>query len=240
MNKKITLLFLAIGLNNIFVHAKPIITFFFKPFPGEQKAPGAEKLKKKLQTPRGVAKLALRPLFEGTGPLVGGICSTYAGYFAFSDVNGQTIFPREHSEPLLYIVITRGVDPVVMLGYTVHHLEIQKDVPAVMYKLERKQDEETELYYWEIEQEDLPEDNVIPLDAITIFAKPHYFEIPTGVIPTEKSANLELPDIYVKPGLKKVLENLYSLNLMHYFSRVRLYMKKEPLQYDVLPESRSA
>lgn len=202
--------------------------------------PDTDKLKRKLQDPQKAAKLALRPLLEGTGPLISGICSTYAGYLAFSDASGQTIFPRDHSEPIVYIVITRSVDPVVMLGYTVHHLEIQKGAPAVMYKLERKQDEETEEFYWETSQEELPEDNIIPLEAITIFAKPQYFEIPTGIIMAEKGPNLLLPDIYVKPGLKKVLENLYSLNLMHYFSRVKLHMKKETLQYDVQAESRSA
>lgn len=236
MNKKNFLLLFIVCFSTTVQHAKPIITFFFKPLSTQQQPPDTDKLKKKLQTPRGTAKLALRPLFEGTGPLISGICSTYAGYLAFSDTNGQTIFPRMHDEPVIYIVITRGVDPIIMLGYTVHHLEIQPGAPAVMYKLERKQDEETDLFYWNIEQKELPEDNVIPLEAITIFAKPRYFEMPTGIILAEKGPNLELPDIYVRPGLKKVLENLYSLNLMHYFSRVHLHMKKEPLQYDALVE----
>jgi len=130
--------------------------------------------------------------------IVAGMFATYAGYLAISDNSGQIAFPRQHIEPLIYLIITPTIVPVFMLGATIHHWEFVKNKPTEMYKIERIEDTQTGLYYWDTQRVTLPANNRVPLESLVIFANPQSVYVPTGITLTDKRANLVLPNIYLK------------------------------------------
>ena len=206
--------------------ADPIISLFIRPYP--QAHITAQKIKK-------TGKIA-RHTIEGIADyqIPAGIFSTYAGYLNISDLDGQIVFPRKHTKPIIQLIITTRITPILMFEKTIHHWELVPGVPAQMYTFKRTFDEETKTFYWEVEPTKLPEDNIIPLSALIIFAKPRYFYIPTGITITDDSPNLILPTIYARKGIKITNNALYVFNLSHFFGQVYYRYKKQPKLYEVL------
>jgi hypothetical protein len=164
-----------------------------------------------------------------------GIFATYGGYLNISDTNGQLIFPRKKEKPQIYLIITTRLTPIVITANTIHHWEFEAGTPTVMYKMERIKDPQTNLIYWKTESvEQLPENKVIPYDSITIFARPKYFYVPTGITLTNERNNFVLPSVYVKKGIKILSNTLYVLNIKQFFGMVDPLFKRRDTSYSEL------
>lgn len=148
-----------------------VITFFAKPYPQIQynksleEAKEAQKLQKNGKIIRSLIKKRLR---TAGSP---GIIATYGGYLTTSNRFGQVSFPRRHQKPELYIVITKKIIPVLMTGNIIHHWEVAPGSDAEMYHAQKKQDPETELYYWEIAKTPVPKKQSYSTDFNTHFCK---------------------------------------------------------------------
>lgn len=205
----------------------PVITMFMKPYMAIANQDDADRLSEKLKKPGKIAKMNIKALSRS--PLVKGILSTYAGYVAMSDYDGQTSFPKKLVLPLLYLLITNKITPVLMAGNTIHHWEIA--APAQMYKVERLHNDTEDLYYWNIQEVPLPEDNRIPLEAITIIAKPDRIYVPQGITLTDNNTNFLLPTIFVKKGINTNASALYMLNVRQFFGHTHPTYKKGTSRY---------
>lgn len=207
-----------------------IITFFIHPFPKPQKATPKEKIIHTLKTPGKVSAKLFKERYLKQ-PIIEGIFSTYWGYLSLSNVDGQIIFPRNHTKDSANLLITEKITPIMMIGATVHHWELDQSVPAQIFSVERKQDPETKLYFWDTQKEELPSNNIIQLDTIVLFAKPKNIYIPTGITISDNKPQLFLPDIYAKKGMNKIAQALWLLNIKHFFSSLKKIGKKESSTY---------
>lgn len=209
-----------------------IITFFLKPYPYPANA-DADNTQEIIKSIRNTGSMALQKFknFIENSHLNVGILATYSGYLAVSDFNGQITFPHKLEEPNLRLLVTNRLVPIIMFANTIHHWEIEPEVPAEMYSIERKENEETKLLYWEVAKIPLPEDRRIPLDTIIIIAKPKYVYVPLGATLTNTNPQLILPNIYIKKGITRLGNALYTLNIRHFFGPVRFSYKKEAASY---------
>lgn len=173
-------------------------------------------------------------LIQAPHTQLAGIITSYAGYTNASDVDGSVTFPRLQLSPRLHLVVTPHIVPVVMFANTIHHLEFDPEAPAFMVTAEQKHDAETDLTYWSLTEDTIPEDNIIPLDSVIIIVNPDELSIPLGVIPTTDSPHLILPDIYIKSTKGLLSHALYMLNLTMFFSSLqnsaKLYKPQKAMQ----------
>ncbi len=211
------------------MNTEPIITFFMYRYPVEQNAKDVKKMGNKLKKLGKIAKYTHEGLVHGT--IIAGIFSTYAGYITTSDINGQTAFPRKQEQKTINILVTNQITPIVMVGNTLAHWQLEEGTPADMYSLALKQDEKTKLYFWQTQKVDLPKKNIIPLDTIIILAKPKNIYLPEGVTLSAESPNLVLPNVYVKKGIKIAKNALYMMNIMRYFGPVNYLYQPKPTNY---------
>lgn len=209
-------------LNFISIVADPTITLFFKA------APDIENLSKKLKTPGKVAKYTLNGM--GHAPSIQGLIATYGGYITSSNYNGQIIFPRKHQRSVVHILVTSEIVPVPLFENTILNWNRVAGVPAVLYVCEQKYDDKARSYFWHTQEMPLSQDMTIPLSAIIIIGKPKNIFINTGITPTNESANLVLPDVFVKKGINIVENSTYMLTLRHLFKPVVLEENREPLK----------
>jgi hypothetical protein len=207
-----------------------VITLFFRDYPAVEES-HAQKLSERLGSNKKLARHQIERIAHHN--LRAGIFGTYAGFVHASDVKGQLTFPRKHTRPFLYVIITPSIIPILMLDNTVHHWELAPGAPYAVYTYERKKDKETKQYFWEVQQ--LPElkNHVIPLESLVIFAQPHYIYIPTGITLTKDNPNLILPDIYVKKGFNLINNSLYVLNISQYLGQANRFYQKKPTSYQV-------
>lgn len=219
---RVGLLVILLSVDHLLI-GQNIITFFIRPYHTQ------DELKKEaffaaLQAPGQLAREMLRNLIEvGTYQ---GVLASYMGYLATSTYTGQITFPRRHPQPEVKLLVTPMVEPVMMIGNTVHHLSILSSLPAKLYRIERKQDPETKIFYWDTEDVELPENRRITLDTIIIFAKPDTIIVPTGITPTVDSITLMLPDMYATEELSRVIDALRMLNIRHFFGPIRFNYKE--------------
>ncbi|MFC1842468.1 hypothetical protein ACFLYU_02305 [Candidatus Dependentiae bacterium] len=209
-----------------------IITFFLKPYPIVNQKAVALKRAKKIGKLGKMPKYSLRALNKY---FTSGIFSTYEGYLAISDLNGQVIFPRKlamkDKDPKLHIIVTRHIAPILMLENTVHHWEVSNRAFAKIYSIERKKDAATRTYFWDVKEAEIPEDNILSRDTIVIIAKPKYVYIPTGITITTKNPQLILPDIFVKRGIEKLKSSLYVFGLKNFLAVTDSVYKKGKKRY---------
>lgn len=229
--KKTTCLFkataLIIALFGVFqkAQADSIINFFLYPYPHIQ------EITQKLKNPGKIARQTINGILRHN--FVAGIFSTYAGYIDITDLNGQTFFPRKHNAPILHLVITEKIIPVTMFANTIHHWELIPGVPASFFKFEKKQDEKTGLFFWDVHPENKPENNIIPLESLTLIASPETIYVPIGITLTDDTANFLLPPLYVKKQLDITHNALYMLHISHLFSPSNILFTKEEKRYVV-------
>lgn len=204
-----------------------IISFFLRPYPDWNET--AQHIAEKIVKPGKTAQYYMDAITHET--LATGIFATYGGFIQSASVDDEIVFPRKHTNPLLYIVVTPQIVPIIMFELTIHHLEFDRSQKTAFYKAVRKPSSTNpKELVWEINPEELPADNRIPLESIVIFAKPSYIEVPTGTIPTLNNPNLLLPDIYVKKGINVVNNAFYVLTINNFFRPVETAYKKEPLR----------
>ncbi len=223
MKKAHFLLIVAYFYAFLTTQAGPIITFFFRSYPH------VSDMKRKIRKPGKIARYMLEGII--LPDITNGVFSTYAGFINTSNINGQTIFPRKHTKPFLYIIITNSIIPIPMANNIIHHWELDPDTPARLFTLEQKQDKKTDLFYWNMQQLERPNDNRIPLESLIIIAKPHNVYVPTGITLADNAPNLLLPDIYIKKGINIVKNALFILTVNHLFSPIHHLYKKEAKWY---------
>lgn len=157
-----------------------------------------------------------------------GIIATYFGFNTISSDLGQITFPRLVQKPLFHLLITPILKPIFMIGNTIAHWEIIPGMPAQLFSVALHQDTKTKLWYWKVQQEPLPTNNIVTSkDTITIFAKPKYIFIPEGITITTKSQQLILPNIYAKEGISSDLNALGFLNIRAFFRSLSSTSKKQ-------------
>ena len=216
-SKKLFLVLLLISSTTEAIH---VVSLTFKPYP---------------VLPKQAINNFSHHLIKGThlhseqheSKLVSGIFTTYAGYISVSDYTGRVIFPRMQESNHLHLIVTKHIVPIMMIGNTIHHWEFDKSQSAKIIRAEQKYDPETKFTYWNLQESSIPDDNIVPRDSITIFARPEYIYIPLGITITKPSRHLILPDIYVKPNINKVGEALYLLNLNPFFGTLAVKNKQE-------------
>lgn len=170
--------------------------------------PTANAIKKILQAP-----LPSHP--------VGGIFATYAGFVEpSSPYDGGIIFPLKHVKPSFHFIISKQIEPIIMLGRTVHHWEELPKIEAKSYLIEQHQDPDTKLYYWQVTKEALPDDK-IPLNSIVLFANPHDVHIPEGITLATNDPQLELPDVYINDDYDPIRAALRLLKVNHFFRLIK-------------------
>ena len=212
------------------IYADPVIVMELKPYPEISNTVNCQALSKDLQKPGSIAQHCISGILDPQ--LVMGILASYRGYLSISDDYGIITFPYIHPKPKVDLLITPRIMPIMMGGNTVHHWEIEEGVPAAMYSITRKQDDNTKLFYWETKQAPLPPSTrVIDLDTIILLEKPEDIYEPTGLSITQESPHLVLPIIYVKNNQSLVSQALYMLDLRSFLGRVNKMYKKEPQRY---------
>lgn len=227
MNNKLIMLCIVLTFGSADIWTTHIINLFFRSYPdiSEQQV---TKYAQKIKQPGQLTKYSLKG--ASADPQVAGIFCTYAGYNTVSNLNGQVTFPNKQTKPIITLVIAPHLTPITLTGNTIRHFEIENGIPYNAFKAERKQDEDTEEYYWQVEPTILT-NNIMPQDALFILARPDKVYVPAGITLALKSQNLLLPDIYVKKGIMKVAHALYMINLKQFFAPVKKEFKQEKSYY---------
>lgn len=185
-----------------------------------------ESLSKKLKQPAFVFKKKWQQKRLSSG--AEGVMAMYLGDASLSDKEGQVIFPRGHQLPIVNLLISQGIQPVYIVApATVHNWMLDKNKPAKMYQFRFDRDQETELYYIETKEIPLPQDSMIPLETIIIIAEPESIFVPEGATITHYSANLILPNIYIKKNFDYSYNALYTNSIKQYFDSVTAQYKQE-------------
>lgn len=211
----VSFLFFMILCCSSFLSNAAIISFAFRDYPLVGDLQGSQKELHARTQAGALAREKLRAIQQIK--ITSGIYATYAGYLNVSDWFGRITLPLMQNSRTLYIIVTTKMSPIIMLGNTVHHWELEEGTPAKMYKAEELKDAVTKIAYWEVKEVPLPQDSVIPLPSVLIFARPTDLYIPTGIYPTQNSPHMLLPDIYVKSSLNRTSNALYVLNINQFF-----------------------
>ena len=216
-------------VHNSTIYPNEIISFFIRHLPAIENKSDTQRYIHSFSKPGKIAEHSLEHIHKDN-PLTGIFC-LYGGYLTFSNTVGQVTLPRKQESSFIHLIVTTQITPMIMAYNTIDHWEIEIGTPTSMFLLERKEDPETNFTYWDVKKEALPADNRIPLESIILFAKPQHIVIPEGITLTSSSANLILPDIYLKKGSNPASQALYVLNLRHFFGKVIPLYKKEPTRY---------
>lgn len=219
MKKYISLLILPSLLYLHTTHADHIINFFVYPYPDVQ------DLHERLKHPSNIDKHHINGLLKHVSGA--GIFSTYAGYIDITNADGQTVYPRKHQEPLLYLIVTEEIVPIMMFANTVAFWEIPRHKSAAFFRMEKIKDEKTGLFLWDVQHSPRPQDNKIPLESLVIIADPHDIYVPIGVSLADDTPHLLLPPLYVKKTMNVVKHGLYMLTISHLFGPTRILYTKE-------------
>jgi len=213
--------------------AEKTISLYIQPFPHVVTEEKAQAINNKISSPGYIAHKTVKSAYSDQ--INSGIFSTYAGFLTSSKYDGEIMFPRKHEAPSIIMVITSKIMPVTMMYNTISHWEIEPQVDAEFYTIERKKDDETELFYWDVAPLERPKNNIIPLTSLIIIAQPKNTYVPIGSTLTNDSEQLVLPDIYVKKNIQSSQNSLYILNLKQFFGPIKgLYLKEDKRQINQL------
>lgn len=215
-------------LNNHSLRAEQVITLFLKPYPVVSIEAASKKLAQKFNKPGKVATNRSKHILPAQ---VSGIFATYAGFLTVSNYDGQISFVRKHSKPFIYFLVTERFTPILRSGNTIDHWELEEGIPARMYKMEQIEDSDSHMPIWQVTQEPLPANNIIPLESMVLIADPKYVYVPVGISLYKASPHLLLPDVYIKKGINLTQNALYIVNLTHYFGSIIPIYKMEKVRY---------
>ena len=217
----------------LLLHADPVISLFFRPLSLQEEPEKLEAFSKRWAEPARIERYQLR--FSAERALLGshtaGIPCLYAGFIAFSNANGQVLFPRLQEKEEMYVLITDAIETVMMTDTIVHHLRIPERAHAVLYHLTLFDPDETvESYaYWNITQENhqehLLENGKIPDKTVIVIAKPKNVFYPEKQVITLETANLTLPNLYVRKTIDTITNALYILDFKQFFRHIHPFSK---------------
>jgi hypothetical protein len=223
--KRSSLLLLSIIFMSLLCHAKHRISFFVQTYPELMSKADIEKIVSHATNPQKAISQILNA--DQASKPFSGLFASYAGYATISSAfNGEISFPKKQKDPFFYMVVTPRITPVMMLGATVHHWQLSKDLPAAFYAIDRKQDPDTKNYFWSTRNAEIPESGIVPLSSIVVFAKPKNIYLPLGITPTNGDPQFVLPTLYARKDIDLVTSALSLLNVKHFFRSVRSLYKK--------------
>lgn len=208
--------------------ADEVITFFVRPYPQGNSGAGSRAFQCDLSQVGKIAEYCLQGGMRTT--TVAGIFFSYAGFLDISNINGQVVFPRKQVNADISLLITDKLTPIPIQNHIIDHWELEVGTPAQMYSIQRKWDNQARLFYWTTTKAELPQDNVVPLTTIVMFAKPRYVYVPLGVSVANADPNLILPDIFVKEAIKTPTHALSLLGLRQFFGPIGSIEQKKGLQ----------
>lgn len=208
--------------------AEQLITLFLRPYPVVEPMLQAQKYIAKIQQPAQLARYHTKRLAP---PPVSGLFATYGGFLTTSELTGEISFPWLHEKPIIHLLITEQLTPIVQSGNTIDHWELEQGAPIHAYLMEQKWDSQAHTLYWDISQEAPPANNIIPITSLVLFADPKYVYVPTGVELSQETPHLLLPDIYIKHGINLTKNALYIVNLSHYFGGIIPLYKRDKTRY---------
>ncbi len=208
-----------------FCAAEHRITFFVQTYPEINDEVAQEKVVRSATNPQHRINRILQN--NPASKPFSGLFSTYAGYSTISTpFDGQISFPRKQQNPSFFLVVTPRIEPVIMLGATVHHWQLVNNVPVAFYGVDRKQDPDTKSYFWSVRKAEVPENGIVPLTSIVLFAKPKNIYVPLGITPTTDDPQLVLPTVYVRKGIDLVGSALSLLNVKQFYRSIHTVYKK--------------
>lgn len=191
-----------------------IITFFIRPCFCSRECIEEYNLTEEVKNPGFMNRHTIRACLKNLKQQ--GINVVYYGMATHSDAHGQITFPRKHTTNDALLVITNKPKPVLGQGVTVNRWVVGPDTPVAVYHVTqqtiRKQ------LVWHIQKMDIPQDRIIPIQAIVIIADPNEIIIHEGISSTVASPSLILPTLYTKNGINLDLDELLFLNINRYFS----------------------
>lgn len=209
------------------------VNFYAVPYPEPEitttsKHPGMLQMRPGIMMPESYHETLMKHILHK--PTTWGLAATLNGYLATADREGLLTFPRTTQQPQFYLMIGRMV-PEYGLANNIEGWLIPSHEVADLYLVERKQDKQTELYYWDVKHTNIPSSGKVPLHTIVVFAKPEKVYVPIGITVTTNNPNLYLPDIYVKGGIDHLENALFILNIKQYFAPLRATYKKNKTGY---------
>jgi hypothetical protein len=191
------------------------------------------RLEKKIKTKGNTGSRKFNHLINASP--VSGFFATYAGVLALSDNMGTLLFPRRHTQSIVYLAITENIIPIMRFENTVHHWEFVRNKAVLFYKLEPKIDPEKNRLIWDIQEMAVPEHHIIPAEAIVLFGDPNYFYFDiTAKYPAYVQPNIFLPPLMIKKGTNAIKSSLHLLSIRHFFGPLQSIVKQETKAYRLI------
>ena len=166
-------------------------------------------------------------------PKIGGFPALYAGFLDYSNKDGLISFPLRHTSPKLYIVITKKIKLEMIEKDTVSHLELTDPAATKIYLFEKKQDENKQ-YYWDVTEQQKPEDNRVNPISMVILSNPANLYVQTGDFMATENSNLILPNIFVVGAFEKEKIILDSMNFFNNFESIETVQKAHKKKKQIL------
>jgi hypothetical protein len=191
------------------------------------------RLEKKIRTKGNIGSVKFNYLISASP--VSGFFATYAGMLALSDNMGSILFLRRHTQSTVYLAITESIIPVMRFENTVHHWEFIPDKKVLFYKLEVKVDIEKNSLMWDIKEMAIPENHIIPAEAIVVFGDPAYFYFDvTTKHPAYVKPHIFLPPLIIKKGINAIKSSLHLLSIRHFFGPLQSVIKQDAKAYRLM------
>ena len=213
----------------VFVYAEPLLTLRMQPCSARQQHKNSRKL---IEKPVRIGSRTRAKLTTPDWPL--NIFATYAGALTTPDWTGKFAFPLHHDSQRTLLVITPMLKPIPLAGNTISHWQLIPGAPAVFYELRPEPSESSEeqtMTTWQAQEIEPPNNGVIPRDAVVIFTKPKYINVPTHGIAPRSLAHLHLPPACTLPGINAPYHSLRVLEIAHLFGPVHTQSKKLPQKH---------
>ena len=161
-----------------------------------------------------------KPHYEYHHINLGGIPLMYYGYITYTRNNGIIMLPRMHESSEFYILLSTHINPIFMIGNTIHHLEVIPNTKNAYYKITKNYDAQTQTNFWNVEQIPLPTHGQLPLETIIIFVEPEDLYIPEGISITNDNPQAILPVIYLKNDKNNNKNSIASLEINYLFKAI--------------------
>jgi hypothetical protein len=193
-----------IGLKTLMGTSPHVVTFFVDTFPAQTE----NNLKK---------NTSLKP--------EDGMFFSYFGYQTALDNNRQITFPLKTVDPHFYFLVSNDVTPVFMLDNTISHWELKDGGRYMLFSVRRKYDEKAKTHFWSTEQTEFEDNLEIPLNTITAHVDPTSIHVRTGIMKTSDSAQLLLPEIFIKSTTTLAKDALRFLEYRELFAPINRTFK---------------
>jgi len=185
-----------------------------------------EQVYKLLLKPEKQAHLIIKKI--GSHSPISGILATYAGYLSSSNNYGEIIFSRHQQKTPLYIAITPILEPIMRMGNNVDHWEFSKTANIAFFRVDISSNVKNGFLTISVNEEPIPVDFVVPYPTLTIFAKPKYFDMPTGIFESPETDHWILPSIKLKKDIYLEKNSILTLPFLQLFEPIHTIIKKEP------------